>query len=263
VLRDRLVAEVERLQTDEATGWAHRSLPAKNTLTADDAALVEAGFRARLGAFGDGRPADGPQEAVQGRPGFAAPLAETRPAAITAVPAHVAAAGSGSDTHTPRANPGDPNPPGGSLGSGIDKSVLAISEPRRIRDKAHRKFVSAQACLVCGRQPSDAHHLRSAQPRALSRKVSDEFTVPLCRIHHREVHRGGDEAAWWDKFGVDPYSVAAALWAQSRLGRSAAEFPNLNESTAMPAATPDPSVSRPPNGPRNRKTKPIIAAGAQ
>jgi hypothetical protein len=141
--------------------------------------------------------------------------------------------------------------------------VLAISEPRRIRDKAHRKFVSAQACLVCGRQPSDAHHLRSAQPRALSRKVSDEFTVPLCRIHHREVHRGGDEAAWWDKFGVDPYSVAAALWAQSRLGRSAAEFPNLNESTALPAATPDPSVSRPPNGPRNRKTKPIIAAGAQ
>jgi hypothetical protein len=263
VLRDRLVAEVDRLQSsEEAAGWAHRSLPAKNTLTADDAALVEVGFRARLGAFGDGRPADGPREAVQGRPGAkSSPRAGTRPAAATALPAQVAAAASGLGTLNPRTNPGDPNPPGGSLGSGIDKSVLAIGEPRRIRDKAHREFVSAQACLVCGRQPSDAHHLRSAQPRALSRKVSDEFTVPLCRIHHREVHRGGDEAAWWDRFGVDPYLVAAALWAQSRLGRSVAEFPSLKESTALPAATPDPSVSR--HGPRNRKTKPIIVAGAQ
>jgi hypothetical protein len=170
VLRDRLVAEVDHLQsTEEATGWAHRSLPAKNTLTADDAALVEAGFRARLGEFGDGRPADGPREAVQGRPG--AQRAGTRPAAATALPAQVAAAGSGLDTHNPRTNPGDPNAPDGSLGTGIDKSVLAIGEPRRIRDKAHRKFVSAQACLVCGRQPSDPHHLRSAQPRALSRKT--------------------------------------------------------------------------------------------
>jgi len=158
-------------------------------------------------------------------------------------------------------NSGELNAPGSSLGGGIDKSVLAISEPRRIRDKEHRKFVCAQACLVCGRQPSDPHHLRLAQPRALSRKVSDEFTVPLCRIHHREVHRGANEAAWWNRFGIDPYLVAAALWAQSRLGRSVAEFPN--ESTALPAATPDPSVSRPPNGPRNRKTKPIIAAGCE
>jgi hypothetical protein len=61
---------------------------------------------------------------------------------------------------------------------GIDKSVLTISEPRRIRDKEHLRFVAAQACLVCGRQPSDAHHLRSAQLRALSRKVSDE--LPIC-----------------------------------------------------------------------------------
>ena len=154
--------------------------------------------------------------------------------------------------------------PGSGVGSGIDKSVLAIGEPRRIRDKGHRKFVSSQACLVCGRQPSDPHHLRSAQPRALSRKVSDEFTVPLCRIHHREVHRGGDEAAWWSRFGVDPYLIAAALWAQSRLGQSVAELPNHPALAARPAGAPDPaSVAHPPNGTRNRKTKPISAAGAQ
>ena len=63
----------------------------------------------------------------------------------------------------------------------IDKSVLAIAEPKRLRDKAHLKFVASQPCLVCGRQPSDPHHLRFAQPRAIGLKVSDEFTVPLCR----------------------------------------------------------------------------------
>src|ERR1700686_3656698 len=73
-LRDRLVAELDALQSaDEAASWAHRSLPAKNTLTAADAELVEAGFRARLAAFGDGRPADGLRDAVQGRPGAARP----------------------------------------------------------------------------------------------------------------------------------------------------------------------------------------------
>src|SRR5471032_2770328 len=94
----------------------------------------------------------------------------------------------------------------------IQKSELAISEPRRDRDKSHLKFVATQLCLVCGRSPADAHHLRFAQPRALGRKVSDEFTVPLCRTHHREIHRCGDETAWWDKHRLDPLIVASTLW---------------------------------------------------
>jgi hypothetical protein len=264
-LRDRLVAELDGLQSaDEAASWAYRSLPAKNTLTTADAELVEAGFQARLVAFGDGRPDDEPRKSVQGRPGRQPGHAEKPPAVPTEVLAkHVAAAGSGLDTDNPRKDSGELNS-GSSVGGGIDKSVLAISEPRRYRDKAHRKFVSSHACLVCGRQPSDPHHLRCAQPRALSRKVSDEFTVPLCRIHHREVHRVGDEAAWWNKFGVDPHLVAAGLWAQTRPVRSVAEPPNHSESTAPPAATSAPaSIPRSPNGTRNRKTKPIIAAGAQ
>jgi hypothetical protein len=70
---------------------------------------------------------------------------------------------------------------------GIDKSQLPHPEPRRVRDKEHVKFVAQRPCLICGRRPADAHHLRFTQPRALGRKVSDEFTVPLCRGHHREV----------------------------------------------------------------------------
>ena len=94
----------------------------------------------------------------------------------------------------------------------IDKSQLAIAEPKRLRDKAHLKFVASQPCLICGRQPSDPHHLRFAQPRAIGLKVSDEFTVPLCRGHHRQVHQAGNEIAWWEDLQVDALEIARGLW---------------------------------------------------
>jgi len=100
---------------------------------------------------------------------------------------------------------------------GIDKSALAIAAPRRYRNKEHLRFVATQACLVCARKPSDPHHLRFMQPRALGRKVSDEFTVPLCRSHHRAVHRSGNEPTWWKEAGIDPVKVARKLWRSTRL----------------------------------------------
>jgi hypothetical protein len=93
-----------------------------------------------------------------------------------------------------------------------NKIVLVFPEPRRVRDRDHIRHVIKQPCLVCGRRPSDPHHLRFAQSRALGCKVSDEFTVPLCRGHHRELHRYGDEAGWWQKLGLDPTGAARALW---------------------------------------------------
>jgi hypothetical protein len=105
--------------------------------------------------------------------------------------------------------------PSGARATRINKTVLTLAVPRRIRDREHVKSVAKQPCLVCGRRPADAHHLRFAQSRALGRKVSDEFTVPLCRGHHREVHRSGDEAAWWNKAGIDPNVAARALWLET------------------------------------------------
>jgi ERF superfamily protein len=99
--------------------------------------------------------------------------------------------------------------------SSIDKGVLVFPEPRRIRDRDHIRHVIKQPCLVCGRRPSDPHHLRFAQSRALGRKVSDEFTVPLCRAHHREIHRCGNEGAWWGKTGIDPLAAAGSLWLET------------------------------------------------
>jgi hypothetical protein len=97
-----------------------------------------------------------------------------------------------------------------------DKTVSPISKLQRIRNKEHLKFIAGQPCLVCGKQPSDAHHLRFAQARALGRKVSDEFTVPLCRAHHREIHRQGNELKWWENIKIDPLAAAERFWTQTR-----------------------------------------------
>jgi hypothetical protein len=101
------------------------------------------------------------------------------------------------------------------LRGSIDKSQLAIAEPKRLRDKVHLKFVASQPCLVCGRQPTDPHHLRFAQPRAIGLKVSDEFTVPLCRGHHRELHQAGNELAWWNNLKINALEIAMRLWEQT------------------------------------------------
>jgi hypothetical protein len=124
----------------------------------------------------------------------------------------------------------------------VDKSTLALGEPRRLRDKDHLRHVASQPCVLCGTVPADAHHVRFAQPKAFGRKVSDEFTVPLCRTHHRELHHVGNERAWWHDMGIDPLPVARRLWGESRGGDSGAgstqqastvEIPDLP--TAEPA----------------------------
>lgn len=94
----------------------------------------------------------------------------------------------------------------------VDKSALALSEPKRIRNSGHLAFVASKPCLICGRNRAHAHHLKFAQPTALGRKVSDEFTVPLCSTHHRELHQHGDERVWWDAHRIDALSAAEELW---------------------------------------------------
>jgi hypothetical protein len=125
----------------------------------------------------------------------------------------------------------------------VDKSVLAVAAPRRYRDREHPRAIIKQPCLVCGRKPSDPHHLRYAQPRALGRKASHEFTVPLCRMHHREVHRAGDERAWWKAAGIDPLKVAHKLWKEARVneGRLAPNPSSNPDDQKRTLASPDPS----------------------
>ena len=183
-LRDQLVKEINDLRGDEALAlWAHRRLPAKNTLTSEDARLVEAAYQAVL---------DAPSRDVQGTPEVAELLQEV------GWPEREAAPVNGSSVK-------DQQPSTVVMVSPIRKEV-------RRRNKAHLAFVGAQACLVCQRSPCDAHHLKFAQPRSLGRKVSDEFTVPLCRDHHLDLHRHGNEIAWWANLQIAPIEVARDLW---------------------------------------------------
>lgn len=93
--------------------------------------------------------------------------------------------------------------------------AVFLPKPRRLRSPGHLAHVRSQPCLVCGRSPVDAHHLRFMQPMAMAKKVSDEFTVPLCRRHHDLLHRDPREQAWWEAQNIDPISIAEELWAES------------------------------------------------
>ena len=220
--RQLLTELAETASPEEAGSWAQRTLGAKNSLIAADARQVEDAFRGRMATL-ESTADIGDVSSTRVMP----PLQPSSWLERRQV-----------------------KPVGTSIAEGIDKSRLAHPEPRRFRDKDHVKFVAKLPCQICGRRPADAHHLRFAQHRALGRKVSDEFIVPLCRGHHREVRRSGDEAAWWSKAGIDPIGVARALWTQTHPVRSVAEAPNPDQSTASPVAASDSTpVPRPPRAP--------------
>jgi hypothetical protein len=94
--------------------------------------------------------------------------------------------------------------------------MLTFGEPRRYRSKSHLRFIAQQPCLICAKRPSDPHHIRYAQPRALGRKVSGEYVAPLCRAHHRAIHRTGDERLFWQQAGIDALAVSRRLWTTTR-----------------------------------------------
>jgi hypothetical protein len=175
--RFRLETELAALSTaEELTAWAGRVLAQKGALTREDASAIEQAFALRM-----------EKASAAGEKNFWGEGASDQP--------------------TPACS---------HSGTVMPSTVKPILKTPRRRDKKHLRFVSRQACVVCGRTPSDAHHLRIAEPRALGLKVSDEFTVPLCRAHHRALHDCGDERAWWSDLRIDPTPVAAQLWMETR-----------------------------------------------
>jgi hypothetical protein len=226
--RAQLIREIETLPEDDLQPRAVALLKAKNRLSAYDAKLVEESFAARMAlqaAFPEVLTTDeamltptdpAPLQARSAPMGAVKPLrprgrprkvkATVQQSAAPPVPSEPTIDDSPASTHLQT----DATP------AKIEKSELTISEPRRHRDKAHLKFVASQPCLVCGRSPADAHHLRFTQPRAMGRKVSDEFTVPLCRTHHRDNHSSGNEVAWWERRAIDPIATSRVLWVSTR-----------------------------------------------
>jgi hypothetical protein len=233
-LRESLIEQVAALNSaDEAAAWARWSLPAKNALTAADAKMVEQRFQARLNDISDTGDPVGPHE----RSGDAAgALVPPGPPPHAVPDQRIVSAGLADAARNEKAAAVAPQ-------RSRTSAIGALGKTVRLRDKDHRRFVLRQACLVCGRVPSDPHHLTFTQPRALGRRASDEFTVPLCRLHHRALHRSGDEIAWWRSLNIDPLPVALKLWQQTRgNGDSAvthAKAANTPEALAQPVASRD------------------------
>ncbi len=233
--RDLILSDLETVASrDSAALWAQRIMAAKNSLTAADAARVEAAFHAKLSTL---------QTDIEDTAARGSAQSITNPGGQT-----VAADAPALRAATQRVN-------------GIDKSSLTFPEPRRIRDREHLKFVATQPCLICGRRPSDPHHLRFAQAQALGRKPSDEFTVPLCRGHHRELHRSGDEAAWWKKSGIDPMPAARVLWLKTHPWRAVPDRAAVEGVAPAGHGGQQSNATRPRSGKRGaiRETKPNAA----
>ena len=220
-LRKQLLADIAQIQSsDEAADWVHRNLPAKNTLVAEDAHLVEASFSNRLATI---ESSVSETLSVQ-RDDLPEAMAASTASLERGAPFETSTADS---TGTPIVSPGSTPP----------RRRRVAAKTIRLRDKEHCKFVATQPCVVCGRTPSEAHHIRFAQPRALGRRVSDEFTAPVCRLHHRELHRYGDEASWWAGVNIDPLPIALELWRRSR--PSGAHAITVLSSPAPAATKPD------------------------
>ncbi|MBR1171378.1 ERF family protein [Bradyrhizobium liaoningense] len=188
-LRTQLLDQLAPLDAeDDLLSWAKACLPLKSTLIEADARLVEVAYQEKL----------------------------AKSATIEIAPVEIQLRTSRQDKSKEGLLSAKTDNPSEDHRSSEAQGHLAFpKEPPRKRSKAHLLFVSAQPCLICKQTPSDPHHVKFAQPRALGRKVSDEFTVPLCRAHHQQLHRKGNEKAWWSDMQVAPLPIAKKLWASS------------------------------------------------
>jgi ERF superfamily len=137
------------------------------------------------------------------------------------------------------------------------EAVIAISKPVRERDRNHPRFVASQPCLICGRAPSDPHHIKFAEHRAMGRKVSDKFTVPVCRLHHRELHQRGNERTWWEAKGIDPLPIASTLW-KRRHAIASAEAENARDIAVAARFSERPIAEKTVSAHQDHETKPIL-----
>lgn len=66
-------------------------------------------------------------------------------------------------------------------------SFMAKPKLQRFEWRKWLQFVKAQPCMCCGKQADDPHHL-IGYGGAMGSKQHDLFVIPLCRIHHDELH---------------------------------------------------------------------------
>lgn len=79
----------------------------------------------------------------------------------------------------------DPEPPA---------SLMLKPKLQRWTNDKYLQWVKSQPCCVCNSIAHDAHHLIGYGQGGMGTKAHDLFTIPLCRIHHDELHK--DKTEW-------------------------------------------------------------------
>jgi hypothetical protein len=67
-----------------------------------------------------------------------------------------------------------------------------------MKDPQYVQFLYFQPCIVhsCAHRRIEVHHWQNKQNHGAGIKPGDEWCVPLCLKHHRELHNDGRETFW-------------------------------------------------------------------
>lgn len=95
-------------------------------------------------------------------------------------------------------------------------TFVGFKQPRE-KDNKRLNYIRSLPCCICGGINVDAAHIRigsighGKRNTGMQEKPSDKWTVPLCREHHEEQHKAGNELKWWASKGIDPFMLAIML----------------------------------------------------
>lgn len=89
---------------------------------------------------------------------------------------------------------------------------MLIPKTKPIRDPKWMAHLKTLPCRCCGAYGSDPAHLGHA--RGMGYKEGDDWCVPLCRIHHREMDTDprGKEVWWMQNVAIPEAERAYREW---------------------------------------------------
>jgi len=68
------------------------------------------------------------------------------------------------------------------------ESFMLRPKRKRWENETYTRWVKSQACACCGKQADDPHHIIGHGQGGMGTKAHDLFVIPLCRMHHDELH---------------------------------------------------------------------------
>jgi hypothetical protein len=83
--------------------------------------------------------------------------------------------------------------------------------PDKWRNEAYLEWLREQPCALCGHSPAEPAH---GPMNGAGSKGPDAEAVPLCRLHHAEMHQFGSWPSFEERHFFIRAAVASAHWAR-------------------------------------------------